>query len=644
MGRNMSERVSAKYKDKKKIKTEDGGEATVYEYSEGQVEHRHREKAKKLEGLRKSIDKLRDHVKQDLKSEDADTRLTALAVAVIDETCERPGNDESAEDRGHFGVTTLQKRHVSFSSGKAILKYTGKSGVDHEKTVEDKKAVAELKKAIEGKKDDDLVFCDGDDCTIRAKDVNAYLKPFGVTAKDIRGMRANEEMKTRLKELRSKGPELPKGRKEKDEVLKKEFNQALKETAEVVGHEEATLKGQYLVPKLEDSYMHDGTVIDKLHEKASSARVAFRHLLKPVGPSFRRVAGLHLAAELEQLGRTLTDAWSGVERSIDDGRSRGLPGDSRTVRSWANRPWVEAITAGRKLAERVLTEKSIPKGLHKKVEMAARFFMSARRMPKDMYKWIAKSERHYVLIMQAMSWPDKQAGGLEMFTVGPFTVHNTLGLENDELEVIKTAIERSTKLIKTSGVPGISGVLYGDIHVVGKLQGGSTLAWYNPGNDKVHIRPLDSAGHDSVHSLVHELGHRYWDKKADRDAKREWVRHHRSVGSGETANFDDVDAAMPKVGDPLPFKVRGVRGGPPIVTDIKSGQHWFKAKIKGVERELSISSYTVRESIFKEMARKATWPTPYSKKNYEEHFCEAFALKALKGLKEPHLEAFNRIW
>ena len=160
--------VAAKYKDKKTVKTEDGGETTVYEYSEGQIQHRHREKAKKLEGLRQSIDKLRTQVKQDLKSKDADTRLTALAVAVIDETCERPGNDESAEERGHFGVTTLQKRHVSFSSGKAILKYTGKSGVDHEKTVEDKAAVAELKKALEGKKEDDLVFCDGDDCTVRA--------------------------------------------------------------------------------------------------------------------------------------------------------------------------------------------------------------------------------------------------------------------------------------------------------------------------------------------------------------------------------------------------------------------------------------------------------------------------------------------
>ena len=103
-------RVAAKYKDKKEVPKTDGeGTTTVYEYSEGQVEHRHREKAKKLEGLRQSIDELRTKVKEDLGSDDPDTSLTALAVAVIDETCERPGNDESAEERGHFGVTTLQK-------------------------------------------------------------------------------------------------------------------------------------------------------------------------------------------------------------------------------------------------------------------------------------------------------------------------------------------------------------------------------------------------------------------------------------------------------------------------------------------------------------------------------------------------------
>jgi DNA topoisomerase-1 len=266
---------AAKFQDKKEVpKAEGSGTTTVYEYSEGQVEHRHREKAKRIEDLRKNIGSLRTQYGKDLSAKDPDTRLTALGVALIDVTCERPGNEESADERGHFGITTLQTRHISFKGSKATLSYTGKSGVKHNKDIDEAPVVKALKAAVKGKKSEDLVLCEGEDCTIKASDLNSYLKPFEVTAKDIRGMRANEEMKARLKTLRSKGPALPAGRKEKDEILKKEFAQALKDTAKVVGHEEATLKGEYLVPNLESSYMHDGTVIDKLYEKSAEEREA----------------------------------------------------------------------------------------------------------------------------------------------------------------------------------------------------------------------------------------------------------------------------------------------------------------------------------------------------------------------------------
>lgn len=60
------ERVAAKFKSKKKIKTEDGDEATVYEYSDRQIAHRDREKAERVEHLRKNISDLRAKVRSDL--------------------------------------------------------------------------------------------------------------------------------------------------------------------------------------------------------------------------------------------------------------------------------------------------------------------------------------------------------------------------------------------------------------------------------------------------------------------------------------------------------------------------------------------------------------------------------------------------
>ena len=53
--------------------------------------------------------------------------------------------------------------------------------------------------------------------------------------------------------------------------------QAIEEAATEVGHETATLRGQYLVPHLEESFMKDGTIIKNL-KKSSSERIARRYL------------------------------------------------------------------------------------------------------------------------------------------------------------------------------------------------------------------------------------------------------------------------------------------------------------------------------------------------------------------------------
>ena len=271
-------RVAAKYQKKKEVPKADGkGTTTVYEYGPGQVSHRNREKAKRVEKLRGSMGKLRTKYRKDLTAKDPQTRLTALAVALIDLTYERVGNEGSAKDNGHFGVTTWQADHVKVNGGKATITYTGKSGVKHKKTVSDAKVVSALKAALKGKGKGDQVLCEGDECTIKASDVNAYLKEFGVTAKDIRGLHANEEMRTALAEIRKAGPDLPTARKEKDAILKDEFAKALEQAAEAVGHEPSTLKSQYLVPGLEKSYLHDGTVMKRL-DKTSALRVAIIHI------------------------------------------------------------------------------------------------------------------------------------------------------------------------------------------------------------------------------------------------------------------------------------------------------------------------------------------------------------------------------
>ena len=257
----VSLHVAARYQQKKKL---DSGN-TVYVYSPRQISLRNNEKADRIEKLRTRLGKLRTKVDNDLKSSNQKTKLTALVVALIDHTYERVGNDESADERGHFGVTGWQKQHISMGNGKAVIKYTGKSGVKHEKIVDDPKIIPALKAAYDSvEKSSGGLFED-----VSSTDVNDYLKSFDITAKDLRGLHANREMQERLKSIRSKGSKLPSDRTGKDKILKAEFKKALEGAAEAVGHEASTLRSQYLVPALEEAYLKDGTVIKKFNEKAA---------------------------------------------------------------------------------------------------------------------------------------------------------------------------------------------------------------------------------------------------------------------------------------------------------------------------------------------------------------------------------------
>lgn len=268
----------SKYKSKKT--TEDGD--TVYEYSDRQVTERNKAKADRVEKLDSSISKIRKKVKQDLKSDDWKVRMKALAVGLMDETYSRVGNLDSAGE-GHFGTTTWRKDHITFSNGKAKIKYIGKSGVKQDKTVSDKQLVKALKDRVKDLSKDDSIFeCEGDNdntLCIRASDVNNYLKEFDITAKDIRGYHANELMRDALKEVRKKGPTVPSDKKEKEELLTTEFKKALDEVCAELGHEAATLRNQYLVPGFEDHYLKEGHPLSKLNKKSVASRIASHHFM-----------------------------------------------------------------------------------------------------------------------------------------------------------------------------------------------------------------------------------------------------------------------------------------------------------------------------------------------------------------------------
>lgn len=283
--------MAPKYKNKKKIKTKDGDDAVVYEYSDAHLSKRDKEKADKVNLLASKMDTIVKDAKKDLDSKDQKKRLSALAVLLIDHTYERVGNEDSAKD-GHYGVTTWDADHITIKDKKAIVKYVGKSGVDQVKEVTDPRLVTKLQDL---KKSNGCIF-DTEDEKITAKDVNEYLKKYDITAKDIRGYHANRLVQEKLKSLSDS----------KDR--KKDFLTVIDEVSDIVGHEPSTLRNQYLAPSVEKDFVDNGDVkktvramdIDTIATKLATEHISpiirtageIRHI-KDIGPVRRHHTKTH---------------------------------------------------------------------------------------------------------------------------------------------------------------------------------------------------------------------------------------------------------------------------------------------------------------------------------------------------------------
>ena len=172
----------------------------------------------------------------------------------MDETGERVGNDVSA-DNGHFGVTGLKKKHIKVNGSNLKFKYTGKSGVEHEKQINDSTLANAMREAINNSPSE-YVFETSDGFRIKNDRVNRYLNRFDVSAKDLRGYSANKWIITRLKSVKDR--EILGDAKKR----KTKFNEIVKDVAEKVGHGRATLKKHYLLPSLEREFINHGKIVD----------------------------------------------------------------------------------------------------------------------------------------------------------------------------------------------------------------------------------------------------------------------------------------------------------------------------------------------------------------------------------------------
>jgi DNA topoisomerase-1 len=172
--------------------------------------------------------------------------VTAALVRLLDTTMVRVGNDEYARTNKSYGLTTLRKRHAALTGDKLRLKFRGKSGVEHEVALKDRRVarIVQRCQALPGQE----LFKYRDDAgqlhSVGSAEVNDYVRAASggdFTAKDFRTWHASATALALFMQL--------------DETAQASItvtvaNQLIAEVAQLLGNTVAVCRKSYIHPEV----------------------------------------------------------------------------------------------------------------------------------------------------------------------------------------------------------------------------------------------------------------------------------------------------------------------------------------------------------------------------------------------------------
>ena len=214
---------------------------------------------------------LRERLQGDLRKRGLPRKkVVAAIVSLLDTTRVRIGNLSYARDNHSFGLTTLRKRHLAFINGRrALLRFKGKSGIEHEVNIDDRRMVKVILdcQQLRGRNLFQYLHDNRKRRAIGAEQVNSYLHETmnaEFTAKDFRTwgatVRAFELM------LNTPLPELPTKR-----ALKACVVSATKKVAEELRNTPAVCRKSYINP-LVFSAWQEGILHQCMQEQSEGTR------------------------------------------------------------------------------------------------------------------------------------------------------------------------------------------------------------------------------------------------------------------------------------------------------------------------------------------------------------------------------------
>ena len=163
-----------------------------YRYNPLWNEVRDADKYARLVQFGHALPAIRRRVEEDLaKPGLGRSRVVAAVVRLLDLTLIRVGNQKYARANQSYGLTTLRNRHIEVSGDDIRFQFRGKSGIDHDVRLSDRRVARIVRRCLEipGQELFQWLDADGTRHQIGSADVNQYLKDLvaeDFTAKDYR--------------------------------------------------------------------------------------------------------------------------------------------------------------------------------------------------------------------------------------------------------------------------------------------------------------------------------------------------------------------------------------------------------------------------------------------------------------------------
>jgi DNA topoisomerase-1 len=218
-----------------------------YRYHDGWSAHASETKFERLPAFAQALPRLRKRVERDMASRGITRdKVLATAVRLLETTLIRVGNAQYAKQNRSYGLTTLNKRHLEVGATALTFAFRGKSGVEHEVRVRDRRlaTVVRALRELPGQQLFKYRDADGALCTITSDDVNAYIRDAmgeQFSAKDFRTWAGTVSAARALRDMPT--PASPTEAKRKITVC-------VKAVSGVLGNTPTVCRSSYVHPKV----------------------------------------------------------------------------------------------------------------------------------------------------------------------------------------------------------------------------------------------------------------------------------------------------------------------------------------------------------------------------------------------------------